>query len=114
MANQHPDVTDEEIGMRAFKIRRAKAVERTLERMRRGLGDNWSMLSQRDIHDLSWMIGEVWSYVPRAEWEDLHFGKLTAEEVLDLIATGRALEAEPHKTVETLDRIVAMVRARSV
>jgi len=114
MSNQRPEITDEEIGIRAFKIRRAKAVERTLERMRKGLRESWSMFSQRDLHDLSWMIGEVWAYVPRAEWEDLHFGKLTAEEVVEIIGMARTLQAVPHNTVETTEKVIDMVRARSV
>jgi len=114
MSNQRPDVSDEEIGMRAFKIRRAKAVERALDRMRRGLRDSWSTFSQRDLNDLSWMIGEMWAYVPRSDWEDLHFGKLTTGDVVEIVALAHTLRAEPHNTVETMDTVVDMVRARSV
>ena len=76
--HQHPDVTDEEIGMRTFQIRKARAVERAMERMRQGLKSEWSSAhawarSRRS----GWVLGEMWAYVARAEWEDLHFSKLT-------------------------------------
>ena len=39
MYDRHPDVTDEDIGIRAFKVKKAKAVERAIERIRHGLGE---------------------------------------------------------------------------
>jgi len=114
MNSNRPDVTDEDIGMRAFQLRKAKAVERAMERIRQGLKADWGMFTQRDLDDLDWILGELWAYEKRADWEDLHFSKLTAEDVQSLIADGRALRNEPHNTVEALERIGDLVRSRSV
>lgn len=114
MANKRPEITDEEIGMRAFKLRKAKAVERALEKLRRGLHDSWSLFSQKDLNDLGWIIGELWAYETRADWEDLHFSKLTAEDVLELISISRDLQESPHQVAETMERAIEIVRARSV
>ena len=37
MHSNRPDVTDEEIGMRTFQLRKAKAGERAMERLREGM-----------------------------------------------------------------------------
>ncbi len=112
--NNRPDLTDEDIGMRAFQIRKAKAVERAIDRLRQGIRASWEMFTQRDLTDLSWMIGELWAYEKRADWEELHFSKLTPEDVFEIIAIARELRENPHNTVETLERVGEMVRARSI
>jgi hypothetical protein len=114
MNSNRPDLTDEDIGMRAFQLRKAKAVERAMERIRQGLKADWAMFTQRDLNDLNWILGELWAYEKRADWEDLHFSKLTAEDVQSLIADGRTLHDESHNTVEALERIGELVRSRSV
>src|SRR5450756_612312 len=64
----------EEIGMRTFQIKRARAVERATDRMRQGLKDDWAKFSEPEVEALQWALGEVWAYVAHAEWDDLHFG----------------------------------------
>lgn len=112
MNGNKPDLNDEDVGMRAFQIRKAKAVERAMERLRQGLRDTWPMFSQHDLADLGWMIGELWAYEKRADWEELHFSKLNADDVLEIIAISRKLREDPHNTVETLERVGDIVRAR--
>lgn len=112
--NNKPDVRDEDIGMRAFELRKAKAVERALERLRQGIRNEWGMFTQRDLNDLSWMIGELWAYEKRADWEELHFSKLTAEDVTSIVEIARTLRQDPHNTVETLERVGDIIRVRSV
>ncbi|MDO8879272.1 MAG: hypothetical protein Q7W44_00465 [Coriobacteriia bacterium] len=112
--NTRPDVRDEDIGMRAFQIRKAKAVERAMDRLRQGIRESWGMFTQRDLADLGWMIGELWAYEKRADWEELHFSKLSAEDVVSIIAIARELRDDPHNTVETLERVGDIIRARSV
>jgi len=114
MNGNRPDVRDEDIGMRAFQIRKAKAVERAIDRLRQGIKSDWPMFTQRDLSDLNWMLGELWAYEKRADWEDLHFSKLTAEDVTHIIEIARALRENPHNTVETLEQVGDIIRARSV
>lgn len=113
MNNNRPDVSDEDIGMRAFQIRKEKAVERALERLRQGLKSTWSMFTQHDLEDLSWIVGELWAYEKRLDWEDLHFSKLTAEDTQAIIQMARTLKENAHNSVETLERVGDIIRARS-
>lgn len=112
MNGNRPDVRDEDIGMRAFQIRKAKAVERAIERLRQGLKADWGMFTQHDLADLGWMIGELWAYEKRADWEELHFSKLTAEDATQIIAIARTLRDNPHNTVETLEQVGDIIRVR--
>jgi hypothetical protein len=100
--------------MRAFQIRKAKAVERAMDRLRQGIRESWGQFTQRDLADLGWMIGELWAYEKRADWEELHFSKLTTEDVVSIIATSRELRDDPHNTVETLELVGDIIRARSI
>ncbi|MBN1192641.1 MAG: hypothetical protein JXA36_02965 [Coriobacteriia bacterium] len=113
MNSNRPDVTDEDIGMRAFHIRKAKAVERAIDRLRQGIRPSWDMFTQKDLADLNWILGELWAFEKRADWEDLHFSKLTPEDVVDIVAISRKLREDPHDTVETLEHIGDIIRIRS-
>ncbi|MHB1018125.1 MAG: hypothetical protein ACYC2X_09610 [Coriobacteriia bacterium] len=115
MNSGRPDMTDEDIGMRAFQLRKAKAVERAIERIRLGLKADWGMFTQHDLSDLNWILGELWSYEKRDNWDNLHFSKLTTEDVQSMLEQSRKLQQEgAHNTVETLMTIGELVRARSV
>ena len=115
MNSGRPDMTDEDIGMRAFQLRKAKAVERAIERIRQGLKADWGMFTQRDLADLNWILGELWSYEKRDSWDNLHFSKLTTEDIQGMLEQSRELQQEnAHNTVETLMTIGELVRSRSV
>ncbi|MRS12698.1 MAG: hypothetical protein EG823_06465 [Actinobacteria bacterium] len=111
MNSNRPDITDEDIGMRAFQLRRAKAVERAIDRIRQGNKSSWGMFTQRDLADLGWMIGELWAYEKRADWEDLKFSKISGDDVLEIISIARELRDNPHDTVATLERVGDIIRA---
>jgi hypothetical protein len=111
--NQRPDVTDEEIGMRTFQIRKARAVERAMERMRQGLKTEWSLLSLAEIEALGWVLGELWAYVARAEWEDLHFSKLKTTDIRDILAYAREIANHERNTVDVLTDVYKVVIAKS-
>ncbi len=112
--DRRPDIDDEDIGMRAFQIRKGKAVERALERLRQGLKASWGMFTQKDLDDLAWVLGELWAYEKRQDWEDLHFSKLTPDDVRAILALARDLREATAGLVDTLERIGDIIRARSV
>ena len=70
MYDRRPDVTDEDLGIRAFHIKRAKAVERAIERLRHGLGPMWAELSDAEIEEIEWVLGELWTHMIRSEWDE--------------------------------------------
>lgn len=82
------DVTDEEVGMRSFQLRKGRAVERALEKMRQNLGVNWVKISLPDLEVLQWALGEVWAYIGRNDWDGLAFSSTTLEEIKKIIQIG--------------------------
>jgi len=114
MNGNRPDTTDEDIGRRAFQLRKEKATERAIDRLRQGLRKNWAAFSQHDVDDLSWILGELWAFEKRLDWEDLHFSKLTLEDTQAIIQVGRELQENAHNSVEHLERVGDIIRARSI
>ena len=114
MNSNRPDTTDEDIGRRAFQLRKEKATERAMDRLRQGLKASWSMFTQHDLQDLSWIIGELWAFEKRLDWEELHFSKLTAEDTQAIIALARTLQENAQHSVETLERAGDIIRVRSI
>jgi len=110
MFDRHPDVTDEDIGIRAFKVKKAKAVERAIERMRHGLGEQWRNLNDSEIEELEWVLGELWAYVARANWEELAFGHLTMSEVINILTLGSQLRRHARNSIEILREVDAVIR----
>jgi hypothetical protein len=98
------DVTDEDIGRRAVEIRRERAVERALERLRKGVAEDWRRLTVRDVERLRWALGELWEYVPHSQWDDLHFSTRDYQDVQGLLAMATELAAT-HTEGPILDRM---------
>ncbi len=112
MSTQRPDVSDEDTGRRTFQIRKTRAAERAVQRLRHGLGAEWASYTQREIEELEWFIGEMWAYVSRDEWEDLHFGNLTSGDVVKLLGLTTQLRTHARDAVSILQEAVAIVKAR--
>lgn len=109
---QRPDVSDEDIGIRAVQIRKARAVEREIQRIRHGLGKEWSSFTEREIQELEWVLGEIWSWVPHTDWDEMHFGRLSSGEVVKLLGYGSELRRHSRATVDILNDATALVRAK--
>jgi hypothetical protein len=102
MNNQHPDVGDEEIGMRTFQLRKARAVERAMERLRQGMKADWALLSHAEIEALGWILGELWAYVARADWEELHFSKLKYADIREILGYAKEIANHTRNSVDVL------------
>ncbi len=113
MSVNRPDVTDEDIGMRAFQLRKAKVVERAIERLRHALKQDWPSLTGAEIEELEWVLGELWAYVARNEWDSLRFGLLTMTDVRTILKFGRELRKHSRNAVEVLTDVDVLIRARS-
>lgn len=110
---RHPDVSDEDLGIRAFHIKKAKAVERAIERLRQGMGPTWQNLNDSEIEELEWVLGELWSYTARAEWDDLRFGRLNMSDVINVLTLGSQLRRHARSGVEIMREIDAIIKAKS-
>ena len=113
MYDRHPDVTDEDLGIRAFQIKRAKAVERAVQLIRHGLGPTWSELTGEEIEELEWVLGELWAYVARSHWDDLRFGQITTRDVIKILTLGSQMRRHARNSIEILREVDAIVMAES-
>lgn len=110
MYNQHPDVTDEDLGIRAFQIKRAKAVERAIERLRHALGSSWKDLTGDEIEEVDWVLGELWSYVARADWDTLTFTNITVGDVVKILTLGSQMRRHARNNIEVLREVEGIIR----
>lgn len=105
-----PGIDDEDIGIRALLTKRTKAVERSMDRLRRGLGEDWRVLEADEVERVEWMLGELWSYLPHAEWESLRVGEMGLAEVRMLLSYANELRGHGRPSTEILDDAQALVR----
>jgi len=113
MYDKHPDVTDEDLGIRAFQIKRGKAVERAIQLIRHGLGASWSELTTEEIEELEWVLGELWSYVARAHWDDMQFGHITVRDVVKILTLGSQMRRHARNNIEILREIDDLISSKS-
>lgn len=109
MYQRQPDVSDENIGIRAFKVKRAKAVERAIERLRAGLGPSWKDLTDEEIEEVEWMFGELWAYVTRPHWEAMRFGHMSMGDVVRILTYGSQLRRHARPSTEILEDAAKVV-----
>lgn len=110
MYDRRQDVSDEDLGIRAFKIQRAKAVERAVERIRHGQGESWKSLNDSEIEELEWVLGELWSYVARSEWEDLRFGLMSMSDIIKMLTLGSQMRRHARPSMEVLREVEELIR----
>ncbi|MGD0079375.1 MAG: hypothetical protein ABSB80_01855 [Methanoregula sp.] len=102
-------VADDTLGRRRFQVRKEKAVEHALERIRRAKDSGWRSCSDEDYAALREVLGEIWINVDRERWETYSFAKLTGDEVHSLIAAGRDLRSGDVLNAETLAALDAIL-----
>jgi hypothetical protein len=111
--NSRPEVSDEDLGIRAFKLQQAKAVERAVQHIRHGLGPSWKELTSDEIEELEWVLGEVWAFVPHADWAAMHFGRLTVRDLIKMMTLGSQLRRHSRSNVEILREVRAIIDAET-
>ncbi|PKQ15828.1 MAG: hypothetical protein CVT67_07345 [Actinobacteria bacterium HGW-Actinobacteria-7] len=104
---------DEEIGIRAFETKKARAVETATSRMRHGMGDSWDQLSTQQIEELRWTLGELWAYVAHGVWDELHFGLLSHDEINRIVVLGAQIRRHERPPVEVLNQIAELVSSKA-
>lgn len=114
MYQRQPDVSDEDIGIRAFKVKRAKSVERAIERLRAGLGPSWRDLNDEEIEELEWMLGELWAFVTRPQWEAMRFGHMSMGDVVRMLTLGSQLRRHARPSTEILADAHALVESDEI
>jgi hypothetical protein len=102
--------TDESLGIRLHEVNRQRAVERAIERLRAGLKADWHYLTQDDIANLDFLLGEIWSVKSRDEWDGLHFGFLGIDQVRRVISHADRLRRHGVQRMATIDAVCDLVR----
>jgi len=113
MTYDRRSLTNEDIGIRAFQLRKATAVERSMQRLRHGLKNEWSQITSAEIEEIEWVFGELWAYLSRAEWSELRFGHLHMSDLTAILNLGRELRGRSRNTVDILTDVAHTIRARS-
>lgn len=113
MTGLKPDITDEEIGIRSFQLRKGRAVERAMEKIRQKMARVWSEISPQDIELLQWALGETWALMGQYEWDRIYFSNMDmpttvgiidlAKEILSHHKVGYQGFEEIHQTLKGLE-----------
>ncbi len=88
-------INEEGLGQRNFQLRKERAVERAIEKMRHRLGEKWQELASEDIDVLMWALGETWAMMSYNSWDETCFSCITTNGVNKIIEIGR--DARDHK-----------------
>ncbi len=106
------DVTEEGIGLRSFLLRKERASERAIEKIRHHIGHDWQNLTIKEIDKLSWALGETWATMSYHSWETIQFSAMDlaavkkvidiADEVVEHKKLGSAGFEEIHNLLSSL------------
>lgn len=88
------DSTDEELGIESYHIKRQQAVERAMEKARLAIPNAWTELSSADLEIINWILGEVWSYAGRKQWDATRYSEMTVPALVKLIQIGDGIMHE--------------------
>ena len=113
MYSNRPDITDEEIGMRTFQLRKAKAVERAMERLREGMKAEYANLSYEEIEAVNWVFGELWAYAARADWDELRFSRLGMADIRQILVHAREIANHTRNSVDILQDVRTIIATKS-
>lgn len=89
------DVNEEDIGIRTFQLRKERAVERAIEKIRHHLGPQWQAISSKDKDVLSWALGETWATMGFYAWDKIGFSFITSDALNKILSIGK--EVLEHK-----------------
>jgi hypothetical protein len=101
--------TEDDLGRRRHLLYRDKAVEQSLEKIRRAPESGWESLTPEERAGLKTVITEIWEYVERGHWEHYCFSTLTKTDILRLIVLGSDIKARHHMTDETKVAVEAIL-----
>jgi hypothetical protein len=101
--------TEDNLGRRRFILHRDKAVEQSLEKIRRAPDSGWEALSPEDRAGLREVLAETWENTERGRWQQFCFSTLTKADILRLVVLGNDIKARHHLTDETRAAVEALL-----
>ena len=111
MVSERSESHDEDLGIRAFHVKRGLAVERAIQLIRHNLGPMWKDLTTDEIEELEWVLGELWAYLAHSVWDEMHFGLLTIRDVVKILMLGSQLRRHARGSIEILHDVQAIIVA---
>jgi len=105
-----PDVSDEEIGIRSFQLKKKKAVEQAIEKIRYNLNEDWAGLVNEDIELLEWVLGDMWAFIARDQWDRIAFSELRLPDIYRIIDIAKQIMARKKVGSVGLNQIHNMVK----
>jgi hypothetical protein len=93
---------DDNLGRRRYLLERDRAVEESLEKIRRAPEAGWETLTSGDRAMLRAVIAEIWETSERGRWKQFCFSTLTRADILQLVALGDEIKTLHHLSDRTL------------
>ncbi|MFH1288787.1 MAG: hypothetical protein ABII25_08860 [bacterium] len=85
------NISDEELGIKSFHLRRGRVVEQSIEKIRQKLGNDWKEFTYTDTQTLHWILGEVWSFIARDNWDKILFSELELKDIKNILVIAEAI-----------------------
>ncbi|MFA5267872.1 MAG: hypothetical protein WC379_07865 [Methanoregula sp.] len=85
--------TEDNLGRRRFQLHRDKAVEQSLEKIRRAPDSGWESLTPEQRARLKGVLAEIWENCERGRWEQYCFSTITRSDILQLITLADEVQA---------------------
>lgn len=77
--------TEDNLGRRRFQLQRDKAVEQSLEKIRRAPDSGWDTLTPEQRARLKAVLSDIWENCEHRRWEQYCFSTITRPDILHLI-----------------------------
>jgi hypothetical protein len=85
--------TEDNLGRRRFQLHRDKAVEQSLEKIRRAPDSAWESLTPEQRTRLKAVLADIWENCEHRRWEQYCFSTITKADILRLIALNDEVRA---------------------
>jgi hypothetical protein len=107
-----PDVTRAEIGRRMYHIHREKRVEQAIKLMQQGIGPDWRLLSEDEIHLLGHLLQCAWNRIDQKEWDKIPFGRISMLVIREILSHGEGVgpghNPAPEAVAEIKKRLLSL------
>lgn len=85
--------TEDNLGRRRFQLHRDKAVEQSLEKIRRAPDSGWETLTPEQRARLRTVLADIWENCERGRWDQYCFSTIARTDILRLIALNDEVRA---------------------
>jgi hypothetical protein len=101
--------SNDELGRRRFQLGKEQAVEKAIEKIRRGPAVDWPALCGADCRQIREILGELWVCIGRERWEQYTFSTLTHQELREILSlwTGKEGHRLSCAAAERIDAILS-------